>query len=55
MFVYMCAIHEAALTALIWFLIRVVSTVVLSITRPGEGFTQSIVALELVMVAVTLS
>lgn len=41
------------LTALLWVLIRVVSTVVLSVTLPGQGLTQSVVTLELIQGAVS--
>lgn len=51
----MCVIDEAALTALLGVLVRVVPAVVLSVTLPGEGFTQSVVTLELVQRAVTPS
>ena len=51
----MCAIHTAALTALLGILVRVVPTVVLPVTLPGERFTQSVVALELIQRAVTPS
>lgn len=51
----MCVIHEAALTAHFWILIGVVPTVVLPVTLPGEGFTQSVVTLELIRGAVTPS
>lgn len=46
---------KAALTALFRVLVRVVSTVVLAVTLPGEGFTQSVVTLELIHRAVTHS
>lgn len=36
------------LTALIWVLIRVVSAVVLTVTLPGQGLTERVIALELI-------
>lgn len=45
----------AKLTAFFGFLIRVVPTVILSITLPGEGLAQSVVTLELIQRAVTAS
>lgn len=51
----MSAIHKAALTALFRILVRVVPTVILPVTLPGEGFTQSVVTLELIHRAVTPS
>lgn len=43
------------LPALLGVLVRVVPTVILSVTLPGEGFTQSVVTLELIQRAVTPS
>lgn len=43
------------LTALVRVLVRVVSTVVLSITFPGQGLTQRVVTLEVVQGAVSLN
>lgn len=41
------------LTTLLWVLVRVVSTIVLSITLPAQRFTKGVVALELVQGAVS--
>lgn len=41
------------LNTLLWILIRVVSTVVLAVTLPAQGFTKGVVALELVQGAVS--
>lgn len=45
----------AGLTAFFGVLIRVVPTVILSITLPGEGLAQSVVTLVLIQRAVTAS
>lgn len=42
------------LTALLGVLVRVVSTVVFSVTPPAKGLTKSVVALELIMGAVSV-
>lgn len=41
------------LTTLFWILIRVVTAVVLAVTLPTQGFTESVVALELILGAVS--
>lgn len=41
------------LTTLVWILIRVVTAVVLAVTLPTQGFTESVVALELILGAVS--
>lgn len=46
---------QTALTALFRILVRVVPTVILPITLPGEGLAQSVVTLELIDRAVTPS
>lgn len=46
---------RSLLTALVRILVRVVSTVVLSITFPGQGLTQRVVTLEVVQGAVSLN
>lgn len=51
----MRTIHKAALTALLRILVRVVPTVILAVTLPGEGFTQSVVTLEHILRTVTSS
>lgn len=50
-----CDSQGCTLTALFRILVRVVPTVVLPVTLPGEGFTQSVVTLELIQRAVTSS
>lgn len=52
---FRCALWRAALTALVGVLVRVVSAVVLSVTPPGQRFTQSVVTLEFIQRAVTTS
>lgn len=42
------------LTTLLRVLVRVISTVVFSVTPPAEGLTKSVVALELTMRAVSI-
>lgn len=37
-----------ALTAFFWDLVRVIPTVIFSITLPGQWFTQSVVTLEVI-------
>lgn len=47
--------NALVLTTLFWVLIRVVSTVILTITRPAQWFTKGVVALELILGAVSTS
>lgn len=47
--------NALVLTTLFWVLIRVVSTVILTITHPAQGFTKGVVALELILGAVSTS
>lgn len=46
-------LNAVILTTLFWLLIRVVSTIVLAVTLPAQGFTKSVVALELIQGAVS--
>lgn len=48
----MCVYEKKTLTALLRVLIRVISTVILPITLPGQWLTQSVITLELLMGAV---
>lgn len=41
-------LDTAILTTLLWVLIRVVSTIVLAVTLPAQGFTEGVVTLELI-------
>lgn len=47
--------NALVLTTLFWVLIRVVSTVILTITHPAQWFTKGVVALELILGAVSTS
>lgn len=46
---------RSLLTALVRILVRVVSTVVLAVTLPGQRLTQRVVTLEVVQGAVSLN